>query len=445
MIKIASIVVLACAVVAVSASRSWTAASGPVEASLGAANNVTGLCGNSNSESGYFKISGSTDKNYFYWYFEAQNNADTAPVVLWMTGGPGCSSEVALFFENGPCKVNKQGTGTTPNPYSWNTNANLLYIDQPAGVGFSYGSASDADHNEKEVAEDMYHFLHEFFAAHPELDNRALYVFGESYGGHYAPATAHRVGQSLNLQGLGVGNGLTDPLIQYEYYAEMGYTYAEQKLGKPVLTKLQYETMKALWPTCQSKIAACQNDTSACPGAQNFCNQAMIGPYESHGMNPYDIRRPCGPNPLCYDMDNINTFLSDQSVLEKLGVAGREWQSCNMTVNSDFASDWMKDYQQDVPGLLANKTRVLIYAGDVDFICNWIGNKHWTLELDWPGKQAFNAAKDQNWTVDGSVAGQLRTAQGFSFMQVNNAGHMVPYDQPKAALAMLNAFIDGHF
>lgn len=168
---------------------------------------------------------GGKDKQYFYWYFEAQNNPSTAPVLLWMTGGPGCSSELALLFENGPCTANADGVvwdpgetvprslipdvplplgkTTTPNPYSWNQNANLLYIDQPAGVGFSTGAASmfewiikdilnvvsstrsvpilsgDADHNETQVAEDMYNFLHDFFNGNPDLNNRALYIFGE--------------------------------------------------------------------------------------------------------------------------------------------------------------------------------------------------------------------------------------------------------------------------
>ena len=77
----------------------------------------------------------------FYWMFESRHEPSTDPVLLWMTGGPGCSSEVALFGENGPCSVNANGTGTIRNPYSWNSRANVIYIDQPAGTGFSYACA----------------------------------------------------------------------------------------------------------------------------------------------------------------------------------------------------------------------------------------------------------------------------------------------------------------
>lgn len=84
-----------------------------------------------------------------YRFFESRSAPSTAPLVLWMTGGPGCSSEVALFGENGPCSVNENGNGTDLNPSSWNQHANLLYIDQPAGTGFSYGLG--LDHNETQA------------------------------------------------------------------------------------------------------------------------------------------------------------------------------------------------------------------------------------------------------------------------------------------------------
>mmetsp|Transcript_17565 Transcript_17565/g.38420 ORF Transcript_17565/g.38420 Transcript_17565/m.38420 type:complete len:232 (-) Transcript_17565:878-1573(-) len=108
---------------------------------------------------GYFRLA-EQNKHYFFWFFESRNDPKNDPVLLWMTGGPGCSSGVALFMENGPCKVNEDGTDTKLNPYSWNRNASIIFIDQPAGTGFSYGTH---DHDEKTVGNDMYLFLTEFF------------------------------------------------------------------------------------------------------------------------------------------------------------------------------------------------------------------------------------------------------------------------------------------
>jgi carboxypeptidase C (cathepsin A) len=144
-----------------------------------------------------------------------------------LQGGPGCSSEIALFGENGPCKVSDDGMTTTLNPYSWNNNASIIFIDQPAGTGFSFG---DHDHNEAGVAQDMYEFLTEFFDYFEKFQKNKFFIFGESYAGHYVPATSHRVWLGnkrkesdvhINLAGVAVGNGLTDPEIQYKYYPLM--------------------------------------------------------------------------------------------------------------------------------------------------------------------------------------------------------------------------------
>eukprot|EP00180_Rhodochaete_pulchella_P001717 Plantae.Rhodophyta-Rhodochaete_pulchella.ctg2575.p1 GENE.Plantae.Rhodophyta-Rhodochaete_pulchella.ctg2575~~Plantae.Rhodophyta-Rhodochaete_pulchella.ctg2575.p1 ORF type:complete len:261 (+),score=40.93 Plantae.Rhodophyta-Rhodochaete_pulchella.ctg2575:79-861(+) len=132
--------------------------------------------------------------------------------------------------------------------------------------------------------------------------------------------------------------------------------------------------MVGSWPECKSDIADCQTDTSSCPNAQAFCNQAMMGPYEASGMNPYDIRKECGSNPLCYDFDAETSWLNSAAVQKALGVS-QQWQSCNMEVNQDFTDDWAKDFDQDVVPLLEGGLPVLIYAGDCDFICNWFGNR----------------------------------------------------------------------
>ena len=98
--------------------------------------------------------------------------------------------------------------------------------------------------------------------------------------------------------------------------------------------------------------------------------------------------------------------------------------------------------------MMEGGVRVLIYAGDVDFICNWMGNKAWTKELSWTGHDDFNAAKDLDFVYGSdSVGGLVRTAQAkkgsgsLSFLQVYGGGHMVPMDQPEASLEMLNDFI----
>ena len=175
--------------VAVVAATAYSAARGGTLAEVTQPASAA-ICDNVTQHSGYFKLT-TGRKHYFYWFFESRSAPKTDPLVLWMTGGPGCSSEVALFGENGPCSVNAAGTGTIRNKYSWNTRANLVYIDQPAGTGFSYGSG--LDHDEAGVARDMYDFLQQLLQAHPALQPLDFYVVGESYAGHYVPAVTHEV------------------------------------------------------------------------------------------------------------------------------------------------------------------------------------------------------------------------------------------------------------
>jgi len=147
----------------------------------------------------------------------------------------------------------------------------------------------------------MYHFLAEFLAAHPEYAAAPFYVFGESYGGHYAPNVAYAVLEGnkdplnsalpkINLKGLAVGNGLTDPEIQYPYYPEMAYN---NTYGVKAVNFVEYKLMNWAVPGCVKQIEACQNDTSACSGAQESCNLKLTTPYQLSGLNPYDVRLKC--------------------------------------------------------------------------------------------------------------------------------------------------------
>eukprot|EP00694_Reclinomonas_americana_P006486 EC796759.1.p1 GENE.EC796759.1~~EC796759.1.p1 ORF type:complete len:195 (+),score=69.69 EC796759.1:42-626(+) len=133
---------------------------------------------------GYVQVNAQKDANLFFWLFQSRNKPSTDPLVLWMTGGPGCSSELAVLFENGPYVLDNSAGTLKFNQNSWNMNANLLFIDQPVDTGFSYAS-SEYVRDEDGVADDMYTFLQGFMQLFPEYQNRALYLTGESYAGHY--------------------------------------------------------------------------------------------------------------------------------------------------------------------------------------------------------------------------------------------------------------------
>lgn len=415
------------------------------------------------SLSGYMDITGSKfdsndeDKHLFYWFFEKRSTAvatdKTIPFILWLTGGPGCSSSLALLTENGPCKVKDTGDATEVNPHAWTESAHMLWLDQPAGVGYSYGKATDR--NEEMVGEDAYYFLQAFFKAHPEYSENPLFIVGESYGGHYAPAIAHRIlvgntaeaaeTEVLNLKGLAVGNGLTDPEIQYQYYPEMAYKNSH---GIKTISEATYNAMKRAAPTCTKLIKSCDSaltkigTTFKCQMAFAYCNMALTMPFQMTGLNVYDIRKKCTIKPLCYDFSHITKFLNLDSTKKALHISDKssKWETCNMAINKSFMSDWMGDFAPQVKDLLEAGIPALIYAGDVDFICNYLGNKAWTTGLDWQHKDDFNKAEDHEWSEKKGLA---RTSNLLTFLQVYDAGHMVPSDQPEVALEMITQFVTG--
>jgi len=433
----------------------------------------------SKSISGYIDIKGSDfdkngeNKHLFFWMFEKRGSSsssssssssntvtdETIPLVMWLTGGPGCSSTLALLTENGPCSVNTDGETTRVNPYSWTEAAHVLWLDQPAGVGFSYGQETDS--NEKMIAEDAYFFLQSFFKTYPQYANNPFYVIGESYAGHYVPAIAHRIHRGnkelsfskqnddliqIALTGIAIGNGLTHPEAQYPWYPEMAYNNSH---GIKVINEETYQTMKAVVPRCKQLIHECNQgdstiNTFACQTAFLVCNLGLTSPYQATGLNPYDIRKECEVPPLCYDMSHIENWLNLESTKKALHVDEKHshaWQSCNFGINMKFHTDWMKDFSGYVADLLNDDIPALIYAGDVDFICNYLGNRAWTLDLEWKGKADFVAASEHDWQKKGLA--RATSDKKFTFLQVYDAGHMVPSDQPEAALDMLKNFLAG--
>ncbi|KAG6008591.1 hypothetical protein E4U21_004231 [Claviceps maximensis] len=389
------------------------------------------------------------DKHFFYWFFESRNDPKNDPVVLWLNGGPGCSSLTGLFMELGPASINKK-IELVHNPHSWNANASVIFLDQPVNVGFSYGSGTVSD--TVAAGKDIYALLTLFFHQFPEYAKQDFHIAGESYGGHYIPVFTSEIlrhkNRNINLKSILIGNGLTDGYTQYEHYRPMACGGG----GYPaVLDEATCQSMDNALPRCQSLIKSCYDSESVwtCVPASIYCNNAMIGPYQRSGRNPYDVRRDCKGGNLCYEeLGYITEWLNKPEVMEALGVEVDSYESCNMDINRNFLfqGDWMKPYFNLVPQIL-DQIPVLIYAGDADFICNWLGNQAWTNKLEWSGHEGFNKAESKGIAAsaskDAKDYGMLKTHGNLTFLQIYKAGHMTPFDQPGPSLDFLNRWMSG--
>ncbi|KAF6012652.1 carboxypeptidase C [Brettanomyces bruxellensis] len=389
------------------------------------------------------------DKHWFYWFFESRNDPKNDPVILWLNGGPGCSSLTGLFFELGPSSINKN-LKPVSNPFSWNNNASVIFLDQPVNVGYSYSSGSISD--TVAAGKDVYAFLELFFQQFPEYLNRPFHIAGESYGGHYLPAFAAEIlshpERSFNLTSLLIGNGLTDPLNQYPEYHTMACSY--ENGYKPVLDEEACASMADTLPRCISLIESCYNTESvfACVPASIYCNNGQMGPYQKTGKNVYDIRKMCEDNDLCYEgLQYIDDYLNLDEVKEKVGAEVDKYESCNMDINRNFlfAGDWMKPFQKDISTVLAADVPVLIYAGDKDFICNWLGNHAWSDALPWDGHKQFKSADMVPLNFNGTAIGEAKNYGIFTFARMYDGGHMVPYDQPVSSYVMLSRWLSGDY
>lgn len=407
-------------------------------------------------QSGYFKLERTYDAHMFFFLFESRKKThEKAPLVLWMTGGPGCSSEMAVFYENGPWSLKRGRDGDIrleEKEFGWDVSADMIFVDQPINTGFSYSdNPDDSCYDEDCVSKDMVDFMVALLDAKPELKGRDFFVTGESYAGHYVPAVAFQVflasqgstGKErlldISLKGLAIGNGLTNPAIQYGAYPEFAFQHG-------LISELSRDEMMSIYPACKYALETCDSYSIAieCVVAVQFCQATMFTPImvANPGINVYDYRKTCEGD-LCYDFSLLEEYLNQDEVKEMFGVPKEKvWEECNMDVHEDMMADWGHRFDTELPTMLEAGVRVMIYAGDKDIICNELGNRQWVDALEWKGSKEWKSAKNVTWRLDtGEEAGIVTQVGPLSFVSVKGAGHMVPMDQPKAALHMITKFL----
>uniref|UniRef100_A0A8C2RM52 Carboxypeptidase n=1 Tax=Capra hircus TaxID=9925 RepID=A0A8C2RM52_CAPHI len=407
--------------------------------------------------SGYLKGSGS--KRLHYW--SAALSPRTGPVVLWLNGGPGCSSLDGLLTEHGPFLI-----------------ANVLYLESPAGVGFSYSDDKSYATNDTEVAQSNFEALKDFFRLFPEYKGNELFLTGESYAGIYIPTLAVLVMQdpSMNLQGLAVGNGLSsyeqndNSLVYFAYYHGL--------LGNRLWSSLQTHCCS------QNKCNFHDNKEPECLANLQEVSHIVA----SSGLNIYNLYAPCAGgvpshvrhekdtvvvqdlgniftrlplkrawhqmllrsgekvhlDPPCTNTTAASNYLNDPQVRKALHIPEQlpRWDMCNFLVNIQYRRLYQSMCSQYLKLLSAQKYRILLYNGDVDMACNFMGDEWFVDSLN----QKMEVQR-RPWLVDygesgEQIAGFVKEFSHIAFLTIKGAGHMVPTDKPQAALTMFSRFLN---
>lgn len=408
-------------------------------------------------------------------YFLAESESDPAndPVVVWFNGGPGCSSFIGLWLEQGPLSIGGDGL-LVENPGRWNMHANVLFLESPPGVGFAYIDKGAATlpyvANDTTTSADSLGAMQDFYASYPQFAKSPLFLSGESYAGIYVPWLARAILASgdaalvARLRGVLVGNGALKTADEYEGLLTQQRMLHASNHGLFAMTlRAQIDATCTNWtapraPACDALLAQQQAQV----GPLNAYNievtclgSAAASPQQRALMRSVGVSLPEPPAaaPLganaCNAADSqVTSYMNRPDVQSAFHVAAGAavigaWGECQGgTVDyTRIPCDETKDVY---PILLNAGLAVLIYNGDQDECIPYIQDEAWTLQMGLAVKEEWRP-----WLLDEQVAGYVRefsapAAGGrFTFVTVKRAGHEVPMYQPDRARAMLERFIAG--
>ncbi|XP_022888188.1 serine carboxypeptidase II-2-like isoform X2 [Olea europaea var. sylvestris] len=368
---------------------------------------------------GHVTVNRESGRALSYWFFEADEDPSSKPIVLWLNGGPGCSSiAYGLAEEIGPFHVEKDGKTLYLNPYSWNKAANILFLDSPVGVGFSYSNVTNDQLNngDRRTAADNLNFLLQWFKRFPQYKGRDFYIIGESYAGHYVPQLSQAIvrhnrkngEEVISLKGYMVGNALTDNfhdhlgLFEFMWSVEIG----------------DIDMYSIFTPPCTANF-------------NRFSHLLKIKKKVGLIKRAYD---PCTEA-------HSTIYFNIPEVQNALHVHRKNSSSKWVTCSDEVSENWKDSpisvldiYRELIPlGL-----RIWIFSGDTDAVIPVTSTRYSIDALNLSTTSPWRA-----WYDDGQVGGWTQEYNGLTFVTVRGAGHEVPLHKPKQALTLFKSYLSG--
>lgn len=397
------------------------------------------------SYSGFLTVSKKAcNSNLFFWFFPAQQSPATAPVVLWLQGGPGGSSLFGLFVEHGPFSVD-DNLNLVERTHTWTATHSVLYVDNPVGTGFSFTGKNECYATDQNmVANDLYDALQQFFLLFPQLQKNDFYATGESYAGKYVPAISYKIHtenqlkatkNKINFKGMAIGDGLCDPVSMTDYgdllfniglIDERDRDYFK-KVGKMVSDAINAKKYTAAFQLFDELL---NGDLSGRPsyfynvtGFKNYFNYALTQLPASFDLYPKYVQTP--------------------EVRRTIHVGDKTYHD-GSTVEKHLVQDVMKSVKPWIEALISDgRYRVMIYNGQMDIIIGWPLTESFVTSMKWKGAKEYLEARRTQWHVAGELAGYAKQVGNLTVALVRNAGHMVPHDQPLWAFDLINRFTSG--
>ncbi|KAF9450159.1 pheromone-processing carboxypeptidase KEX1 [Macrolepiota fuliginosa MF-IS2] len=407
----------------------------------------------------------------FFVLIKNRRTADRERIAFWFNGGPGCSSFDGLMMEVGPWRTDGKG-GFRVQEGGWEEYTTMVFLDQPAGTGFSYTSTDRYVHFMDEAQKQFITFLQHFYDVFPEYRRMDVstrpaersfsplnfspptqtYLAGESFAGQWIPYYADAVLHSnlnIPLKGIAIGNGWIDPKKHYQSYLDYSV-----KVGILEENSAPWKEAKKATDACTEAIEKAGDAMAIdeCQGLLLDVTKVREKTVKDKMMciNIYDVRYD-DENPACGmnwppEIHDITSYLGRQDVVSALHATARPggWVECRGDVHRAFQEAKMKSSFTILPQVL-EKIPVLIFAGDQDLICNYVGLEAMIKDLTWNGGTGLGTVKTQSWNVNAAPAGTWVESRNLTYVKIFNASHMAPYDVPHVAHDMMLRFMNVNF
>ncbi|KAI4461104.1 serine protease family s10 serine carboxypeptidase [Holotrichia oblita] len=390
------------------------------------------------SYSGFFQVNKEFNSNLFFWYFPSQSNVNNDPLILWLQGGPGISSLVGLFVENGPFELASK-FDIKLRMHSWTKRFSMIYIDNPVGTGYSYTEQEGYAQNETIIAKQLHAGLKQFFKLFPEIAKNDFYIMGESYGGKFAISLAQLIDHTnpkrtkkIPLKGIAIGSAFCDPINQIgygDYLYEIGlidhnarerFYFLENCIKEHIKNKKWLDAFRTYDYLIGGDIIT-ETVYKNVTGLDHFFNYVS----DNNPMNQLDL---------------VSYFVTLEELRKALHVGYVRFNITNPIVEEYLKQDIMKSVANSLPQLLRNY-KFLFFNGQLDVISGYDMTENFLLNMKHDNLAAYQNASRCIWRVGKSVAGYAKNWGNLTQILVRNAGHLVPSDQPKWTFDMIVRFI----
>ncbi|KAL8711618.1 MAG: hypothetical protein Q9220_004028 [cf. Caloplaca sp. 1 TL-2023] len=452
------------------------------------------------SWAGQIPISGASNNELFFWLFQAEDFKASQNLIIWLNGGPGCSSLTGLFYENGPLHFKKGKAAPVPNRYSWTKLSNVLYIDQPVGTGYSNGNETPS--NNANATADFVLWLKTFYDHFPALKDKNTYIVGESYAGIYIPYFAQALLSDPSLQNvtlkaivlgdptLGNNAAMTDVVTTTYLHSQQSllsipspilaaFDAADRECGfDKVMQRLTYPPPQGpiIIPGNPEGLNFRRSRSAKRKKRQTPCSSSGAStapPLDTPALINASINNPCYASCAtyttaltyltstrpCFDPYNIKyscsdkrdtspfvTYLNRPSVKKAIHAPPqKKFEECNTTVFGIETAELVTPPAYSiVPEILGRGVKVHLYSGEWDALVNHWGTELVVQNMTWNGKQGLQHPPDNTYKVNGEVvAARWGYERGLSYHRILRAGHQAGHDRPEVMFSYVRDFVLG--